>query len=364
LAIKLLLVGINQLTTNELKKVVEDTLGGYVETQQATLDDYHKYAADIYVCFNNREQEFALKYGPDKVVGLEMRPPASFFLEVSRIPEGEKAIIFSNSQSGADVILKAIKTYSLDHIRYDVVAFGEMTEEETKGKIASAKYIIGNEGYTMPGKLLYDKYGDVLQNDVTVIPSPPREATPQSISTLAKRVVSLAQKKDNRELVYNQATRIKNSITNIASTIQELNASQEELAATMQEVSKIAAKASESVNNTSQILEMIQQIASQTNLLGLNAAIEAARAGDMGRGFSVVAQEVRKLSDQSNQSVKNVSVLLTNLKISMENAISNTQQTAVISQEQAHATQSIIAMIDELNLVSEEMVKLADSYSS
>ena len=158
-----------------------------------------------------------------------------------------------------------------------------------------------------------------------------------------------------------QAEKIADSISGIASTVEELNAAQEELAATMQEVAKISGQASHDLNNTHSIIAAIQKIASQTNLLGLNAAIEAARAGEIGRGFSVVAEEVRKLSVQSNDSAKEINKVLLQLTASMGTVIRSTQQTADLTQEQAKATSSITEMVNELQAVGEEMLALSHS---
>ena len=68
------------------------------------------------------------------------------------------------------------------------------------------------------------------------------------------------------------------------------------------------------------ITKEIATIASQTNLLSLNASIEAARAGESGRGFTIVAQEVRKLSEQTKESVIKVSEVAQNVHNSSENA--------------------------------------------
>ena len=357
--VKIVVVGSNDALTRELENVVAGTLGDLAETTPANLNEYANYTGDLYVCYASREKEFIARFGAEKVVAMELRPPAAFFIRVAGIPAGEDVIVFNNSKAGAGVIVKYLQQYQISHLSYQVVAFAEDAPEAIESALSTAHYIIGNEGYTAPDKVLYSRYGRLLRPDVTVIASPAREATPESVSHLAKTVIRFVQAADRKGLFLTRAQRINESIANIAASTEELNASQQELAASMAEVAKISGKASEDMNNTNKILDVIRQIASQTNLLGLNASIEAARAGDLGRGFAVVADEVRKLSVQSTDSAKSIGQMLGQMQSSMDTVIRNTQQTARITEEQSKATQSITEMITGLQQISEEMLRSA-----
>jgi len=108
-----------------------------------------------------------------------------------------------------------------------------------------------------------------------------------------------------------------------------------------------------------QVLDAIGNIAAQTKMLGLNAAIEAARAGEAGRGFGVVAEEIRKLSDDSRSTAE----LIRNMTKTIEGKIAETinkSATALdATQEQAAATQEITARLQELTSRAEELEQIA-----
>jgi len=155
------------------------------------------------------------------------------------------------------------------------------------------------------------------------------------------------------------ASEIYKALEQAASTVEELTAASQELAATSRETAGVARVAVQEVNNTNKILDIIRRVAKQSNLLGLNAAIEAARVGEQGRGFSVVAEEVRKLAEESSKSAGNINVVLTRFRSSVEQVLSNVEQSDVITQEQAKATQEMARMVEDLRLVGQRLMNMA-----
>lgn len=150
-----------------------------------------------------------------------------------------------------------------------------------------------------------------------------------------------------------------NGLTGISAAIQQLAATASQIHTNEQELNtdiKGIISLSEKINTIS---IFIKEIADETNMLGLNAAIEAARAGDVGKGFSVVAEEIRKLSEQSKSTVPQINELTNNIKKSVDLVIEKSNLSLNSSQEQAAATEEITAGIEEITSMAEELSLIA-----
>ncbi|KHF41415.1 methyl-accepting chemotaxis protein [Halalkalibacter okhensis] len=154
------------------------------------------------------------------------------------------------------------------------------------------------------------------------------------------------------ETMVSALTQANEGVTTIADGAEELERATDTLAVQSQ-------KAKESVKHTDEVLTFIKKIADQTNILGLNASIEAARAGDVGRGFKVVAEEIRKLSHDTVSSTERIRNTLANIQSSIDEITLSIERVVAVGAEQSSSTQEIASFIDEIQRMSKELNKYA-----
>lgn len=156
---------------------------------------------------------------------------------------------------------------------------------------------------------------------------------------------------------------------NAALTMQHMQASQQQAAAVL-DATKISQQAvshcydslsnlSTSVTDVSKIIDVIGNIAEQTNLLALNAAIEAARAGEQGRGFAVVADEVRNLSHRTQSSLKDILNILEQLTVSNAALTESVQGIGEATESQQSRVTNLLEVAHTVQNQAQEMVTTA-----
>lgn len=174
------------------------------------------------------------------------------------------------------------------------------------------------------------------------------------------------EREDMIKQLHDEAENLADMASALTATMQQVGRVVEEVAASAQTMNvkggtlmRSAEQAVIHLSETGEVLEFINTIAKQTKLLGLNAAIEAARSGEHGKGFAVVADEVRKLAENSQISVERISNILTNIEESVKLITSGVGDAAAIVRKQAEMTTSVSSSVNQLESMAENLAYLA-----
>ena len=157
-----------------------------------------------------------------------------------------------------------------------------------------------------------------------------------------------AKLKESAENLYKCLEDSHNNIKNVAGGAQNLSDK-------LESIKKISDEVREIVMETTDIVKIIQGNSSKSNILALNASIEAARAGDAGRGFAVVANEMGKLAKISGDSTKTITEMLDDIFNKIEEIMQDIESIAEVAKSQVESVEKMSDALDSISKESEEL---------
>lgn len=191
-----------------------------------------------------------------------------------------------------------------------------------------------------------------IANSASAQMSSQRRASEDASHAVNDMHVNIKFVSENTETAANEAMLADEKVNAGQSVVNETKLTISKLATDIESASKIVSQLESDSESVGMILDVIRGIAEQTNLLALNAAIEAARAGEQGRGFAVVADEVRSLASKTQQSTEEINSLITQLQ---HNASKATNSMGISTEQAKESVRSVENVSEQFQFIANSM---------
>ncbi len=186
-------------------------------------------------------------------------------------------------------------------------------------------------------------------------------AASKAINQMANSIEEVSK---NANVLANEAKKSVSIAKKGSAVVQDSIAGMDTIRGQIQETSKRIKRLGESSQEIGDIVEIINDISEQTNILALNAAIQAAMAGDAGRGFAVVADEVQRLAERSGDATKRIEALVKTIQADTNEAVISMERSTLHVVEGAKLAENAGGALEEIENVSDTLAKLIAAISN
>ena len=294
---------------------------------------------------------------------LEAKPSGTFQAELAQVKDSIQVMVDHLKAKMSEAGQRAEEADLAKHGAEEATAQAKAQEAKVTDLLARMTHVatdsaeIANQvalaSEALAAQVLQVTKGAELQNRRTEETATAMEEMNATVLEVAKNSSSAAQAADGAKIQAEEGSGI---VARSVEAIEKVQEQSQELKAQMASLGKQA-------ESISRILDVISDIADQTNLLALNAAIEAARAGEAGRGFAVVADEVRKLAEKTMNATKEVSQVIGAIQEGTQANIKGVEASGeVIKQATEMASKSgeaLVKIVDLVNQTSDQVRSIA-----